>query len=310
MIEMKNGSLFMPFDQVRLTATGLNDAYKKLRASMPELTANHHVSLAKWCVTHKQFAAAKTELLDALESEPGRTDARQMLARLDSLVNPQPKPVVTKKQPNRTDFHPGEFESLNGLSRSDGQHFVKRVLPILKNKCGNATCHGGKTDKNPFRLVRTGGRDHRIFAERDLAEVLKYIDTDSPGSSRLFAGMAAGHGGTSRTIFYGRTGLKQTDAIREWVYKIAADQKRDSSHRVSETPKKQKIVTASHTEVAESASPANRRTTESTPARQRILDSVREEVTPDAFDPDVFNRMNRVGRKRPTAPSKQRLPNH
>ena len=43
MVEMDHGSLFMPFAQVRLQASSRNDAYQKLRKSMPELSATNHV---------------------------------------------------------------------------------------------------------------------------------------------------------------------------------------------------------------------------------------------------------------------------
>ena len=308
MVEMPSGSLFMPFDQVRLSASSLQDAYKKLRKSMPELTANNHVSLAKWCISNKQFSAAKTELLDALEMEPNRSDARQILGRLDSLANPGPKATSTPK-PRETDgFHAREIESLNGLSRASGQKFVKKILPILKNKCGNANCHGGSSERIPFRLLRTGGRDHRVYAERNLAEALKYINPQSPGGSRLVSGLAPGHGGSSRTVFHGRAGLKQTESLRAWVYQVGRERSRDDStdsRVISTVPpaagQRQGVVddsnrpTAAVGSVVQASGP--RRSADSIQAksvstRQAIVDSIREDAQNDSFDPDVFNRMN------------------
>jgi hypothetical protein len=312
MVEMSAGSIFMPFENVRLSASSLQDAYQKLRKSMPESTATNHVSLAKWCISNKQFSAAKTELLDALEMEPTRSDARQILGRLDSLTNPQPAPPTRKRR--RTDgFHAREIESLNGLSRPSGQEFVKKVLPILKNKCGNANCHGGTATKIPFRLLRTGGRDHRIYAERNLAETLKYINVQSPAGSRLFSGLAPGHGGSSRTVFHGRPGLKQTDSLRKWVYQVARERRGNDSydHQVAATGPPAAgqtggvIDNSNRPGIADRSvvPPSGPRKTvdangsKPVSTRQNIVDSIREDAQHDAFDPDVFNRMNRTERR-------------
>ena len=320
MVEMQAGSLFMPFEHVRLSATSLPDAYKKLRNSMPELTANNHVSLAKWCISNRQFSAAKTELLDALEMEPNRSDARQMLGRLESLINPNSPPASIEKPRGADGFHVREIKSLNGLSRTSGQDFVKKVLPILKNKCGNANCHGGTSGKTPFRLLRTGGRDHRIYAERNLAEVLKYVNSQSPGGSRLFAGLAPGHGGTSRAVFHGRPGLKQSDSIRAWVYQVGRERRDDgtanpiaaaagSSATGYASGPNDKNSTSQQTNVG-SITPTSgfQDTTEATRAesgstRQAIVDSIRRDAQHDAFDPDVFNRMSRTQADRRTTSS-------
>lgn len=307
MIEMKHGSIFLPFDSVRLQAKSLTDAYQKLRRSLPEFTAANHVALAKWCIINKLFAHAKTELLDALEFEPNHSEARKTLSRLDAIAGRNANPK--KKAPAKNSQPPdgfAEVESLNGLSRASGITYSKRIQPILKNKCASAGCHAstGKPTQIPFKLQRYGGRGHRIYAERNLAEVLKYISIDSPGSSRILEGLAPGHGRNGRLIFNGRAGKIQTETLRAWVYQVSKERKKkqprgnvlakvdsDSRQHPSSTARRNGKTHSSVVNENRDGLLKNKRlTNESESRRSAIMNSIREDAKPDPFDPDVFNR--------------------
>ena len=313
MVDLPKGNMFVPFEQVRFEAEDKSDAYRKMRRSMPDLTANNHLALARWCLANHQYRSARTEVLDALSLEPAREEARQMLKRIEQQLNSQDAPVL--EQPHglqsNSRFANEEVKALAGLSRETADHFVLRIQPLLLNKCGNAKCHGPNADSE-FRLRHQRGSS-RAVTEQNLAKVLKLIDSEAPDASPLLTTPAGNHGQAGRAIFFGRSGKKQIDDLRKWTFAVIreeyrneqarlAQQERIAQRRGRKTP--QKGVQSAAASVTESGrdmrdsgvrqtshSQVDRNTGRLEPTAQgrQLIDEVLSEET-DPFSPEAFNR--------------------
>ena len=229
MVEKPAGFMFVPSAQVRFEAADLPGAYLKLADSIREQTPQTHLAVATWCVSNKLYKEARAELMSALEMQPNREDCRQMLQRVELLIQ-KPRVQTSRSklvEKKRDDWQP-PAESLAGLSRQAAQKFTTRIHPILQNKCGTAACHGNHrtnrsmASQSGFSLSRST-RNHRTVAERNLAIAMKYIDTAVPTNSLLLKATHAGHGGGKRNEFVGRAGNKQLQMLRDWVFNVAAE---------------------------------------------------------------------------------------
>lgn len=233
-VDRPNGTMLIPFDRVSFEAQDRKDAYQKVRSKMPAKSARSNIALARWCLTYNMLDETESELRQALELEPYCEEARTMLRRLEEIRNPdQPLHKDTPSaEPKTSDgFLAPDVESLGGFTKESAQEFVVRVQPILINKCGNASCHGGATTRDGFQLnsVRSG-RGNRTAAERNLAAVLHYVDFQSPEASELLTIPRGSHGG-SRAIFFGPKAAEQWDTLRDWVVKASKEQRAQSSTR-------------------------------------------------------------------------------
>ena len=190
-------------------------------------TANSHLDLARWCITNELEEEAKDELKDAIRLEPKRSEPKLMLQRLMSnSLNNQPtvtekiQETLLSKQMSRSD----EATSLSGISREQSAIFVRKIQPILLNKCGNASCHGSAA-KSEFRLTQVSRRygNHRVYAEKNLAEVLRWIDMDDPVRSQLLLKPETEHPQQGMLVFTGSAARKHKQLIQKWISDVVAD---------------------------------------------------------------------------------------
>jgi hypothetical protein len=274
LIQTGIGQMVIPYTQVRLTAADVPDAYRKLKATITEPTAAAHVALGTWCFENHLYDSAREQVKAALILEPERKEARSLLKNIErialgsefeaSIANPMPTPRM------RDGFEKSEAVSLDGLSSSITQDYVRRVQPLLMNKCGNARCHGtaGTSD---FRLmpVRLGMSGYRAMTDQNLTAVLGYIDNAAPQRSPLLVIPQGSHGGKG-PIWTGPRADEQLAELRAWVTRVALTK-----------PSGQATAKAR----AKSAGEMER------PHRDPLLQQVLAEERPDAFDPAVFNRM-------------------
>ena len=289
MVEKSRGSMLIPFDQVALTARDLRDAYQKMRQRQAGgATAEKYLATARWCTTYQLYEEARAELRNALTLDESNAEARLMLKRLDDVLNPGRVDATTSQAPQKTadGFETSEARSLAGLSQDTAREFVTRVQPILLHKCGNASCHGSAA-ANEFRL--THSRTHRVFAERNLAAVLRYVDLETPEQSRLLTAPQGDHGPGGETIFHGSIGADQLRTLREWAIAAAGDQ-RNGVDRSEYFPEDERnlsesllLIRGRPAEIEQSSDPA-------AAPEQDLLERILQEERKDAFDPDEFNR--------------------
>ena len=318
LVEQSNGRIQVPEDQVNVVADSLVDAYRKQRDSVVEPTPATHMNLAQWCISYRLHHQAREELRKCLRLDPEHASARKLLKRLDDMLEPSNAPRVAEV-PGRTiqGFLAPDVESLGGLSPESAAAFTQKIQPLLTNKCGNGSCHGttaSRVESDGFRLhpVRLGAASHRMHTERNLAEVLRYVDLQEPALSPLLTIPRGSHAGTSG-VFNGSTGHGQLKTLREWTKAVAREkqiQEEELSGRPALIAKSRRPPIASPAtaaippEVDDSGYPADfsqPQTVDSTldgssakslpgliaPAQSEIRTADKPH---DPFDPDIFNR--------------------
>jgi hypothetical protein len=303
-VEHPGGRLVIPFEEVRVVGKDLRDAYRRLTESFPKPTAATHYELALWCQSHQLKDESRTQLVMALDRDPDHEAARDMLKRIDEQAAAARKRAAAGKPPRTAPRIVGgielpEIESLAGLSRETAAQFTGRIQPLMINKCGNASCHGPKSESG-FRLEssRGTGPGSRVHTERNLAQMLKQIDQANPQISPLLTVPARSHGGMSKAIFYGRSGEIQLKSLKNWVRSASTELARDS-----QAAKKRPSVVAVQPKFPPSPMPQMSVDEETElsdavpmasvgkpPVEAVKKDEVELEDDEDAFDPEVFNR--------------------
>ena len=298
-VQLPAGRLFVPSEQVRFQARNMDDAYQRMRGSLPERTPNTHMELAKWCLVNAMPGKARSEILDALHLDPNRDDAKRML---ESLVRKQLMASSAAYRQQSTGNvgpsvdqvmldHPRmipERRSLGGLPKSLARTFTQTVQPIVVNRCGNARCHGA--GQNTFAVVSIKGGSTSRIAEQNLAAILNQIDLSNPSQSPLLNATVGGHGGARVLLFSGQSGGRQAEALRKWVADVAQEIS-PSSVRESLVPEPDQ----SETTAATTAGLTGEETLD-TLSRHRTVQNkkfVQDAVVAtrhDDFDPNIFNR--------------------
>ncbi len=244
LVEHASGRVQVPGDQVKVVADSLREAYRKQRDAVVEPTPATHILLAQWCITYRLNDEARDELKKCLKHDPEHQEARKLLRRLEEsltvkavaseeIVQPHWKSQLQGK--NSDGFVVPEVESLGGLSKETATSFTARVQPLLVNKCGNASCHGA-VSRGEFKLysTRLGGNGNRMHTERNLAEVLRYIDLRDPALSPLVTAPQGSHaGGTA--IFHGPQGNEQLKTLRTWIKQVSQE-KRNEERELAQRP--------------------------------------------------------------------------
>lgn len=299
-VDKPTGSMVIPEKQVQFAAASRAEAYQKVRESIDLKTAGGHVRLAEWCLNNAYHDEAASELREALALEPKRDDARRMLTRLEEIVNPEnPRNRLVEKSPPRTvdGFNTPEVRSVGNLSREAAMQYVSKIQPILMNRCGTAGCHG-PAETNGLRLERviSGSNTHRLYTDRNLATVSRYIDTSSAEKSPLLAVPQGAHGKNGQLLFAGPAGTEQLKLLQSWVNSVAAEKQKDERAATSRVSmlKDRGPLTPGPASTKEKKSGEN----VESPSGDVLEKALRDE-RPDAFNPKDFNtRHHGAGRKR------------
>lgn len=300
----QGGVMFVPGSLVSLHCESLRDAYRKLRDNAQKRSAPPaHCALARWCIANKLMNEARTELNDALELDPIDEEARNLLVRLNELLDPQKADAEPKKAalptsaPKAARFATEDVESLGTLSREQAQNFTRRIQPILMNNCAVAGCHGADSETG-FRLQRIvpGSDTSRIGSERNLAEVLEQIDVKSPRSSPLLTIARGSHGRRGRPVYGGPRGSEQYELIRKWVLQVArAEAARDRRDDTSPGNDDRIEQTAAFSDRGNKTGPSRRATKSASAENAQGSGSIKAPIDPfqvmrDPFDPELFNK--------------------
>ncbi|WP_010586976.1 hypothetical protein [Schlesneria paludicola] len=316
LIEQENGRIQIPANEVKFVCRDLREMYRKQRDSIVEPTPATHVALAKWCITYDLYEDARNELKICLKADPQHRDALRLLNRLTDTLRkdlpPKAEPPAVRKTIDG--FNLPEVESLGGLSRDTATLFTTRVQPILINKCGNASCHGAASS-NAFHILpsRVAGRGSSQNSQRNLAEVLKYIETDDVARSELLTALRGAHGGRG-PVFQGKSANDNIKTIRSWVVAVV-DEKLAEEAELQQRPKlasrsrtKHRVTQASAMEPHQSSSNAFDRHDRPDSEPPELVETLEEpRLRPldrtdaaqlaaepeDAFDPEEFNQRYR-----------------
>jgi hypothetical protein len=313
-VQRSTGEMFVPASHVVLEAKDLRDCYKKLREQQPgKAPADEHLSLAKWCVSKQLLQEARTEALEVLKIDAARSDARDLIQKIDLILNPPPVEEAkisaeeAEKARLRVRYGVNDVESLGGLTRDQARVFMTKVHPILLNHCTNAGCHAQRSD-NPFRLERLpvgeGGR--KSIVTRNLEAVLERVDREFPDDSVLIAADSGPHARASKVVFPGPKGADHLRVVRDWVRSLADRPKAPTSRgeksgslAAKDSTRDESAVRPASAETSSESSGATRqRASRGTDSLERPVKQMSQEaaneaelVTPavDLFDPAGFN---------------------
>lgn len=216
-ISLPTGRMFVASDQVRFRAATMTEAYQRMRESVPELTPETHLNLARWCLSNELPANAKREALDALHLDPYNDSARRLLEAL--VRHEKQSEAPSSKEVTLPMMAAPERRSLGGLPTSLARDFTRYVQPIIVNKCGNAACHG--EGRNDFEIVSLRGGANAWTSERNLASILKQIDASDPVASPILKATQGSHGNSRTLSFSGPTGRQQILKLRDWVNRVS-----------------------------------------------------------------------------------------
>ena len=218
-VENNGQRVVVPRELVDLEAENLFEAYQKLRAGMTNPTSAGHLALARWCLGNGLRTQAMHELRAALKLAPNDTRAQGLLGELQ----PERRPKKTRAAAVMTTKPVASSgEALGGLPRDQALRFVRRVQPLLLNRCGMGGCHGSQGNSR-FRLVqaRIGAGGHRPATQRNLAAVLGWIDFERVAASPLLTVPRIGHGRGRRPVFSGSSARQQVALLEDWVRDVA-----------------------------------------------------------------------------------------
>lgn len=306
-VEVAGGRLFVDSKRVRLIATDLEDAYQRMRAAHAELTPEVHMELAHWCLQNKLPENARREVLDALNLDPNRADARRLLESIVAEESRTAGPGLPNSRlteyPSLQQTRPVESRSLAGLSKSIAQDFTRHIQPLLMNKCANGGCHGGKSTSG-FQLVSAHRGTSPAIAEKNLAAVFNQIDLAQPASSPLLSGLDGTHGNLTAPLFRGRSGAQQMNVLRTWVKAAAND---IAPNAPFESEPVDSPITLASAQTRNSASVIDNMSNASSPTEKesmlphgrkltsadtetRFLNEAKRANARDAFDPALFNK--------------------
>jgi hypothetical protein len=297
----------LPFELIRVAASTLTEAYEKQRDNFAFPTANDHLGLAQWCYTNKLYAQANSELEAVLRLEPQRSDARELLKLVDAAASrAAARSAAGQGRPADSG------ERTTGRIRTETHaEFIRRIQPLLVNKCGNATCHG-TASANGFRLanVRTGLRHQRLQSDQNLTAVLAQISAESPQQSPLLLKPQDREMYVHRGVFFGATGDNQIQMLRDWITSATADLIESGAvTATSDAPPVGADGVPVETEITPAAPSATTPAVEDpgtafsrprpkiieiprqdSPRTSEVLRKVLDEERPDPFDPEEFNR--------------------
>ncbi len=310
-IRTTQGSVVLPFAEIRTVAPSLNQAYIQIRESYTQPTANDHLDLGRWCEQNQLYLEASAEAQAALAVEPTRKEALSLLKKSEAALGRTPEPQAPAQKPA------GQRPALGVavVSPETQGEFNRHVLRLALNKCGNGTCHGAAA-LSPFKLLQG------VRPDQNLQAILKYIDPENPAMSPLLV-KARTVDGPHNGLFQGSKGTEQYARLLAWVEQAAQDQNQVAGFRQRPTERRQGgpiIMIRPHSEerpgLAGTPPPSSIEPPESTeslapeiktnsrngtapgslPPRQAPLESdivqkLLEDQAPDAFDPEEFNRL-------------------
>jgi hypothetical protein len=211
------GSLRIPATQVDLACRDLAEAYRVKLAALQAASPQERLDLAEWSLRHGLPAEAAEQLLAAARLDPGNPRLAHLERKLLALAHESAKPVSPPVAPAERPAPAPAEEPETAISPAALSNFTNGIQPLLLNRCGTATCHGG-TAGGGFRLVRSpfGPLATQRMTRRNLAAVMGQVNRDAPEKSRLLTVPKAAHGTSKGPIFNDRD-LHQWQALADWA---------------------------------------------------------------------------------------------
>ena len=302
----------VPTAKVLIACRTLAEGYEARRAEVNPASADSHLSLAAWCLTHGLKPQAARELADVRALEPNHPRLallERRLAAAEPIATPNhsanrrlPGTPIATAPPDVQESHTSPLATETELSGPVVERFTRKVQPILVNNCTTSGCHqrGGSQQ---FQLDRAllHGLANRRSTMQNLSATLALVDRQQPHLSPLLIVPRQTHGGMNAPIFGPRHAAVFNHLV-EWVALVT--QREPTEPAGLPTPQPERDVALANN----SEQPPFMEKDSQSHATTSIANSVEEpgslrakplvrygaQLQPwqpkDAFDPEIFNR--------------------
>jgi hypothetical protein len=173
--------------------------------------------LSRWCMENRLYDLAMEEVNAALALEPSRAEARQLLAQLQTVLNPQSGPEQNDSLYSWDQMLAPPVPPPGGLTRESTHQFVRRVQPLMLNSCANARCHGNSQASFHLDFVPSTGVGSQSITTENIERIFEFIDIDQPHESRLFTALTDPAIPEHRQVLNGPRGREQLELIAAWI---------------------------------------------------------------------------------------------
>lgn len=136
-VQTNTGAVTFPFGQVRTVATSLPQAYTQLRETYEHPNVNDHLSLGQWCLQNKLYEEASLEAQAALVLDSSRKEALSLLKKAEDALGREPSTAPEGNIAGLRNVQAGAV-----ISAEAQLQFSRQINRIALNKCGNGACHG------------------------------------------------------------------------------------------------------------------------------------------------------------------------
>lgn len=325
-VQTNTGTVTFPLEQVRTVADSLPQAYTQLRESFEQPGINDHLALGQWCVLNKLYEEASLEAQSALVLDPGRKEALSLLKKAEEALGREPSTAPDGNIAGIRTIQAGAVVSAEAQLQ-----FSRQINRIALNKCGNGACHGpasfssfkltrsSKSDSNLHAILK-----YINTADPEMSDLLvnaRCVDGPHKG---LFQGAKGREQYATIQAWVVQvaneqnnlTGVRKrsTTPMRSSGPVITIRPRQETSDDLNAEASESGVSTADVTgmelgnapeidisgespeiktvaaEEEPASSPASR-PRRSAPLKSETIQKLLKSQDPDAFDPEVFNRM-------------------
>ena len=223
-IQTQFGTMNVPVQSVEFVGKSRADVYQHKRSGVDSADYNALVRLAEWCISNGFIEEGIDKYNRASLVAPNAVFAGIAQQRLETLQQMVRMGYVQELPIPQADVPPEP-----SVSRQAFESFVRRVQPVLVNRCIAADCHGthgGQSFKLGIPQESMGST-----SRRNLQAVLPYIDRDDPMASPLLSALVTPHGGARTALTVESNPYVQ---VAQWVQQVAREL--PSAQRMEKTP--------------------------------------------------------------------------
>ncbi|HMP79313.1 MAG TPA: hypothetical protein PKD54_07670, partial [Pirellulaceae bacterium] len=247
--------MVLPRHQVDAIFQSMDGAYRYRRERIANNSTDEHVKLFEWCVQHKLWDQAQSQI-DILQFHSiGRGELWRLSEKLDlakragSRVDTAAKPIASHEfdrapQPDRdrpitesdSEVHPVSYEERQRsgprlLPNSEMSelvarlephlvlHYERHIDPILVRNCATGGCHGAQDSTWAVLRVPPGAESTRMMKLQNLIRTLQHWGTGPVEQRPLLLACHTPHAGLSAPIM-SRDSVDYR-ALEAWIVEMA-----------------------------------------------------------------------------------------
>lgn len=231
-IEFKSGAAIMiKTNEIELYCQTLEEAFKHLEMNSSLFDSSQQIRLIQWCIKNelpnearqviarmKKFGLGTNEL-EQLERDVTRLEDR-IKSRIAAAKTIKDLPATESPEKTRPSISTIELEKfIKQLPEGSYANFSNKVQSRLIYNCSATKCHDYRDSTLRISYYEKGRAVPKRMTQRNLFEVMQWIDTDSPLESRLLKAAVSAHGGSSSAPWVEDS--KHMKELTKWVFEVA-----------------------------------------------------------------------------------------